>query len=157
MLPRTGTSSLSFDFWSLTTAESKVSRAAKQSKSQHETPKKVGETNVLHSHDIERQNTEVRDHAPYRLPSASFRACSLAEPGEVQRGGAGTANEVVMLREKVDGDREITYPPESRRPRSWDGVVANRPEEWKPAGLGTLESLHNQTAVRIKWLRSASR
>lgn len=64
--------------------------------------------------------------------------------------------DIVVFEEKDDDEGGITHQGESRKARSWDGVVSERLEEWNTAGLGTLESLSTRTKVRIKWLDSAS-
>lgn len=64
--------------------------------------------------------------------------------------------EIVVFEGKSDDEEDEMHRMESRRARSWDGVVSGNLEEGNPTGLRTLESLNNRTTVRIKWLGSAS-
>lgn len=67
-----------------------------------------------------------------------------------------TKEEIRAFGKRDHDEDELAIQTVSRKAKSWDGVIMDRVEEWNPAGLGTLESLHNRTTVRIKWLGSAS-
>lgn len=157
-------SSLSFDFWSKSNLDSKPCRGDdKSSRTQEAMLSTKRKDEVDHPPEIDccqldRTNLSLPRPAAYRLPSLSFTACGFAELGQARSVRTSMTKDEIRTFEKREHD-EDDFPPQngsSRKARSWDGVMSDRVDDWNPAGLGTLESIHNRTTVRIKWLGSAS-
>lgn len=117
----------------------------------------MGGRDTLNELDLEDCNAKQTSPGIYRLPPLTFSACGFAELGEAISGTMNIVRGAEVVREAWDDEDNPGRSRKTTKPKSWTEVVSDRPEEWNPAGLGTLESLHNQTTVRIKWLGSASR
>lgn len=151
-------SSLSFDFWSKSGLESKAGRDEKSFGTQQDTFTRKDEVDPPKNDcQLDSPNLNLLHPTTYRLPPLSFTACGFAELGQARSVRTSMTKEEIRVFEKREHDEdEIAIQTGSRKAKSWDGVIWDRVEEWNPAGLGTLESLHNRTTVRIKWLGSAS-
>lgn len=151
-------SSLSFDFWSKSNLESKPGRDEKSFRTQQVTS--TGEDECEPPQNVRHLDVPILSMphaAAYRLPPLSFTACGFAELGQARSVRTSMTKEEIRAFEKREhGEDELAIQTGSPKAKSWDGVILDRVEEWNPAGLGTLESLHNRTTVRIKWLGSAS-
>lgn len=151
-------SSLSFDFWSKSNLGSKPGRDEKSFRTQQDTSTRKDEVdpprNECH---IDVPILSLPHPTTYPLPPLSFTACGFAELGQARSIRTSMTKEEIRAFEKREHDEDDVAPQNgNRKAKSWDGVILDTVEDWNPAGLGTLESLHNQTTVRIKWLGSAS-